>query len=319
MKTRISMQILGTGLTLLFMSTVQVASQPASGVAKQSKAAPVPLPNLDAELKSTDPGFWNDLGLLFEKAGSTEKGVQAFTRAIELAGDQSHGSDERVNRIFVNRSRLLRDLGRVQEAQADLRAGLQIPSRAANTPAHLVNLDDFYNGGLKRNWHGDAPTSSFASLPAGVQTLAGTEFDVRGLVQVSLRSGSFPSHVSGISVKQKCRRLHFLHAAIEARTAVDGTTVGRYTVHVAEGQPREIPLRIGEEFGDWFQQRNESGKNFVVAWTGDNSKSRNERSRIRLFKTIWENPQPEVVVEKIDFMATDGRGWPFLVAITAEP
>lgn len=53
-------------------------------------------------------------------------------------------------------------------------------------------------------------------LSTGVQTMAGIDFNVRGLIQLACRkplSTNFPTAVRDISLELNCRRLHILHAA----------------------------------------------------------------------------------------------------------
>jgi hypothetical protein len=90
-------------------------------------------------------------------------------------------------------------------------------------------------------------------------------------------------------------------------------------IHYADGQQREVPIVIGKNVADCFEQPNEDGRLFVVAWTGTNESSRAQGKKIRLFKTTWENPLPGVSVTSIDFVSTKEVVAPFLIAITAEP
>jgi hypothetical protein len=39
----------------------------------------------------------------------------------------------------------------------------------------------------------------------------------------------------------------------------------------------------------------------------------------QLYKSTWENPQPEVVIESFGFVSDMTRSGPFLLAVTAEP
>jgi hypothetical protein len=128
----------------------------------------------------------------------------------------------------------------------------------------------------------------------------------------------YQKNVSGIVVGRRCKRLHFLHSAINAFAVVDGTEIGKYVVHYAGGQQREIPIVIGKELADWWNQHDEVSKPFVIAWSGTNAASRPQGRTIRLFKSVWENPLPELEVMSIDLVSTKEVGAPFLVAVTAE-
>ena len=106
-------------------------------------------------------------------------------------------------------------------------------------------------------------------------------------------------------------------AARNAALIEDGLEIGRYIVHFATGEQREIPLVLGRDLVDWHTQprRNET---YVTAWAGENPKSRKMGKQIRLFKSTWQNPLPSVEVRSVDFVATCSGPCPFLVALTVE-
>lgn len=154
------------------------------------------------------------------------------------------------------------------------------------------------------------------------------DFDIRGLIQVGANASNgmaYPKQISGITVARQCEHLHFLHAAIHAASATNGARIGTYVVHYADEQRHEIPIRVGREVGDWWTHAKETNTLFTVAWTGTNEASMKRDRSIRLFKTTWKNPRPEIEITTIDFLsirnASPGRtvAAPFLVAITAEP
>ena len=118
-------------------------------------------------------------------------------------------------------------------------------------------------------------------------------------------------------VGQVCRRLHFLHAARNAALIEDGLEIGRYVVHFANGEQREVPLVLGRDLVDWETQPR-SAEAYVTAWTGENPKSRRLGTKIRLFKSTWQNPLPEIAIESVDFLALRPGPCPFLVALTVK-
>jgi hypothetical protein len=131
------------------------------------------------------------------------------------------------------------------------------------------------------------------------------------------RERALQKKVEGIAVGRQCRRLHFLHAACNAALIEDGPEIGNYTVHLADGTQYQIPLVLGRELVDWHIQRRKT-EAFVTAWEGENPRSRQLGKKIRLFKTTWENPRPEVQVRAVDFTAACPGPCPFLVALTAD-
>ena len=154
------------------------------------------------------------------------------------------------------------------------------------------------------------------ALPTGIQTLSGAQFDIRGSVQVSRTLTNYPSLVTNIPVGQLCQRLQFLHAAFNAGGVPDGRKIGRYLCVTPreQGKSQLLPARTLLTGGN----NPTRGETLAVAWTGTNGKLQRTNHRIRLFKTTWPNPQPELVVRSIDFEALDEQAVPFVVAITAE-
>jgi hypothetical protein len=206
-------------------------------------------------------------------------------------------------------------------AQADvirIRA-IRPPAREPGTPPELVDLSAFYNASLPESWHGGTD-NHLAELPRGVQWLAGTRFDVRGLIQVYVNDSRFPQAVTGIRISQKLERLQFLHAS-QGGPPPDGTRVGYYFVHFANGRSEEIPIIFGRDMCDWGDNSGTlaEASHAVIAWKGTNPAAVREGHRgRRLFKSTWENPAPDVEVTTIDFVAVYESANPFLVALTAE-
>ena len=61
------------------------------------------------------------------------------------------------------------------------------PLRDPNAKKNEIDLSEHYNFLLHNNWHG-GQGNNLAELPTGLQMLDGTEFDVRGLIQVARQS-----------------------------------------------------------------------------------------------------------------------------------
>jgi hypothetical protein len=149
-------------------------------------------------------------------------------------------------------------------------------------------------------------------LRHGIQDFAGVQFDVRGLIE-GAGSGfgkKYPTNVAEIAVQRACRRLHFLHAAMDTRDigipdSPDYWQIGSYVIHYSDGRQEEF--------------RNEEKSPFAVVWSGRNPWSRPQIRTIRLFKSTWENPDPAVIIRSIDFVTTGPAPARFLVAVTAEP
>ena len=143
------------------------------------------------------------------------------------------------------------------------------------------------------------------------------EFDVRGIIQLAGNSAAkieFPQRVSGIKVRLKCRRLHFLQAT--GGSEREGTQIGSYLVHYTSGDPQEIPIIYGQALRSWHSMRDAVREitDGAEAWSGTNAANYS----IRLFRSTWENPRPEAEIASIDFHSAMTLAAPFLIAITAE-
>jgi hypothetical protein len=198
----------------------------------------------------------------------------------------------------------------------------------------LIDLSAFYNASLSAPWHPGPAGNHLAELPRGIQTFAGTRFDVRGLVQVMARPFlegiegfqgpdaflPYPNQVDGIPISRKLERLQILHA-VEGNQLPDGTRVGHYLVHYANGRSEEIPIIYGRDARDWHEAPDiPVGVNdAVIAWKGTNPASKQlGDGGIRLFKSTWKNPAPAIEVATVDFVGEHPSAYPFLVALTAE-
>lgn len=220
------------------------------------------------------------------------------------------------------------DLAAVQPAPdtpalpSGFRVATSFPARPpAATPAQL-DLTARYNARLDEDWHltGSA-ANSLATFPAGLIEVAGTQFDVRGIVQ--LASASFPPQrtgyplaVTNLPVGRSCRALHFLGASGWVGGESFGALAGNYVIRYADGATAEVPIRLGQETGDWWR---EAGQRFAndathIAWGGVTPAGR----EVRLFQHTWTNPRPEAEIVSLDFVSARRGPAPFLLAITAE-
>jgi hypothetical protein len=210
-------------------------------------------------------------------------------------------------------------------AQETFFRGGVIPGRDPQTPASLVDLSDYYTAPLDNDWLVSVGVN-LQALPKGIQTLAGVQFDVRGIVQLASsellaqsslgdreKAKQYPRAVEGIPVGLEAGRIHFLQAS--AWGAGDGEKVGEYVIHYADGQKQSVPLLYQRALIDWWVKgATDQPSDAEVAWHGSH-----QMSAISLFKYTWSNPSPEKVIASIDFVSTMTKAAPFLVAITCEP
>jgi len=195
------------------------------------------------------------------------------------------------------------------------------PARDPGARKQLLDLTPFYDAMLTESWHGNTG-NDLTALPTGLQTFGGIEFDVRGIVQLAGKGAAqWPHEVKGISVGQKCRKLHFLHATGYGKVGEEGNRIGSYVVHFATNQMTfEIPIVYGNDVRDWHALDGEPkpGKELNLAWKGENAISKAEHHYLRLFLTTWENIGPNQEIDRIDFVSAKGNPAPFLIAVTVE-
>lgn len=194
-----------------------------------------------------------------------------------------------------------------------------IPHRLPSAPTNLVDLTPYFNASLLQTWHPGLPENSLNALPTGLLQFGDLAFDVRGVVQVSGKSleqagGKFPRKLVGIQLNQSCRVLQFLQATGWREN--DGTKVGSYILHYADGEVVAIPLIYGEDLRDWNADADPSAqlKRASIVWSAINNGNR----RVRIFKMAWENPRPDKELTTMDFESAMSEAAPFLLAITAE-
>ncbi len=195
--------------------------------------------------------------------------------------------------------------------------------RDPRAPKRVLDLSGFYNAMFTESWHGNKG-NDLAALPTGLQTLGGVEFDVRGIVQLGSKApsaGKFPAQIKGIEVHQKCKRIHFLHAAGFGAVSDEGKQVCSCIVHFATNQVRlEIPIYYGRDLRNWHLLGGEPAPpvGLKVAWTGQNEVSKAAGNTIRLFMTTWTNLVPDAEIESLDYVSSMAGPAPFLIAITVE-
>jgi hypothetical protein len=212
--------------------------------------------------------------------------------------------------------------GRAQEVGFYLSG--TIPDRDPQTSPYLIDLSKFYTAPLDNDWLVSIGVN-LQNLPKGIQTFAGVQWDVRGIVQLagtSLLGAStlsaaekakqYPQSVNGIPVGLKAEKIYFLQAS--SWGAPNLAKVGEYIVHYANGNKQSIPLLYGEAVIDWWCSATAKPTNTEIAWHGTNTKS-----EISLFKYTWVNPSPQITIDSIDFVSAMSSASPFMIALTCDP
>jgi len=261
--------------------------------------------------------LWAARAYILEGSGQKEQAREAFAQALDLARECPLPAERMRRGMLMNRAALLKHLGRLKEAQADYRSEWNILRRDPQAGPNLIDLSAYYNAAVEEV-RCDAATTGNRGLPLLTNSLfsvQGLAYDVRGLVQLSSSAlvavgSAYPDRLDGIRIGGIRRRLHFHHGTF--RSVPDGTLVGNYRVHYANGEQRELPLIYGRDLRDPFDGLPiDNGTALVL---GPNPAG----LFVRVFCRAWDNPLPDVEITSLDFLSSMSEAAPFLVAITAE-
>ncbi len=281
------------------------------------------------ELAPDDPEVWRLRAVTSLGADEEKEALAAIKRAVDV--DEQGNPDPRQFGAFLReRSELLDKAGRSDESRAFvLKYG--IPPRPANATSLQLDLSRYYNVALREDLHrskGAANSSGtwFANLPSGLVKLAGVEFDVRGHVHLNgqrLAQGfqsssgvyavAYPDQVRGIPVNQKAQWLHFLHISTWDGGMKNGTIIGRYRVHYADGQTHDFPIALGRDVHDWWGLSASTTTHSQIAW-----RERSAGSYKTLFASTWENPHPDTPIRELDMISDMTLAAPSILAVTLE-
>lgn len=204
-----------------------------------------------------------------------------------------------------------------------------IPARNSQARTKLIDLSEYYTASLDDDWLVTAG-ANLQPLPKGIQTFAGTAFDVRGVIQLAgtllyeesemdeaEKKAYYPRAVKGIRVQQKGDRIYFLHAA--SWWADANEKIGEYVIHYASGDIKTVPILYLHSLRDWWTTPGDPLPKYAeTAWKGQNEATKKVGSNIVLFKYTWENPLPEIRIRTIDFISAETAASPYLIAITID-
>ncbi len=197
----------------------------------------------------------------------------------------------------------------------------RLPPRNPTAAPALIDLSAFYNADPATGWTDGDPKNALGTIPRGVQAFGNIQFDVRGIVQLCCAksvSQPFPKEVTGIRLGQRCKKVHFLHAACMSFGTTNGTEIGRFLFHAAGLAAMGMPIRFGFDVRDWQahpKQQPVGPDPATIVWTGKHEAGRG----LQLFKSTWENPNPEAILENLDYVSAMSTAAPFLIAVTVEP
>lgn len=261
---------------------------------------------------------------MLESLGDLPAALQACTGGLCLLTNSPAYSTQLRQRLGFQRINCLRQLDRHEEALSELMAIKCFPPRVPQTPPGALDLTLCFNARLDEDWHRRSDSgNNLASLAPGLHTLDGATFDVRGAIQITGEVRDldplYPARIGAISVGRACRQVHFLHGT--GWVVPEGTIIAYWIVHWTDGHEQSVPIVYGRDVRNWHfwpTMPAESGGAQPV-WKGPQARWKDTAtSGVRLYKTTWQNPRPDIPVAGIDFVSGGAASAPFLLAITAE-
>jgi glycosyl hydrolase family 2 len=223
---------------------------------------------------------------------------------------------------------ILRNLG------ATFAGGSQDAAGVAMT-YHPIALGDKCNQFLtpgQDHWFQDEKNRGLERFPIGRNRLVGVDYLVRDfrtsplpacvMLQVGGRLGVRGAEweVRDMPVGRKADALFFLHTFNRTPARDRRNYVAfRYTVHYADGETVEIPVRYGEDIGHWALKEPKGLKNAALAWAAPFGND--PESYGAVYQMRWDNPRPDVEIQSIDMGYRDSPraaiGHPALLGVTA--
>lgn len=175
----------------------------------------------------------------------------------------------------------------------------------------------------------NSPTSvksnNLVEFPKGHQTFGEVPFVVEGVVQLTGKKleqwgrREFPEAVTNIAVRARGRFLHLLHGAGGVFDPT-GETIARLVLHYADQTTSEIQIQAGLHVSDWWGNPRQKPKapNSELIWTGKNDAigEYSPKDSLRVYLTAFENPKPEITIERVDYLSTMKNASPFLLGLT---
>jgi hypothetical protein len=219
------------------------------------------------------------------------------------------------------------------EAIEKIKARQAVDETTAAVPIDLTRYANAKLTDAPLCWHGNN-ANNLAELPAGLHLYGGVPFKVAGAIY--LNGGwlkhyhkTLPSKVEGIQIDRRCTKVHLLHGAGYVLYAAYGKPVARLILHYDDGSHREIDILAGKNVCDMWVPLFTSGlpvkyldmnPGSEPAWTGSNEyiKKWQPDLSLVLYRSTFDNPQPDVTLASIDFVSTETMSVPMMVGLTVE-
>lgn len=193
-------------------------------------------------------------------------------------------------------------------------------------PWHIVNLNNYFQARIANATpHDNNRRNNLARLPAGLKIFNGVRFKVAGIIQLADKNDStqpnhpYPESVRGIPVKRICQKIHILHGT--THSTAFGAAVSSLVLHYTDGTTEKLDIVYGRQVYDWWFRGGDEvplANNTQIAWIGQNPYAAKYDSRVRVFKTTFDNLKPGVRIDTIDYVSALSPSAPFMIAMTVE-
>ena len=200
------------------------------------------------------------------------------------------------------------------------------------TNERTINLQPVLNATLADSvYQSDCSyNNDLKALPLGIHTYGGISFDVEGRVQLAgdaltTAGRKFPSLIN-IPISGKCSRIHLLQGAADLDNP--GNKIAWLIFHYKDGSNATVDIIGGRDVLDWWgpvynteaSDRYTTSPDTELAWAGSNPGIKKEAPEfsLRLYRSTFANPHPELEVSSIDYVSALSGAAPFLVGLTIE-
>ena len=187
----------------------------------------------------------------------------------------------------------------------------------------LIDLSHNFMASPDDDWFNHAG-HDLHDLPRGVQTFAGVDFDVRGLMvlaggktSLKITGLALPEEYYGIAIHKKGNTVNFLQAC--AFDSPIGKKLHGCFVNYPNGEKETILVLYGVNVMDWWERKEEGTvTGAIAAWYGSNAASRRFGLRTRVIMYSWNNPHPDWEIVSLDWVSSLENSAPMLFAITVK-
>ncbi|MBS0457172.1 MAG: protein kinase [Proteobacteria bacterium] len=133
------------------------------------------------------------------------------------------------------------------DTTAPNRIGVVVPERSVGTSPLLLDLTPYYDMApdtVHNTYYNVLPT--LLPYPAGVQRIAGTDFDIRGMVDPVTDTIQHPIHCLAVPATPVAA-VHLLFEASLITPLPMDTLLGEVTLHYVDGGSAALPIRAGRD------------------------------------------------------------------------